>query len=87
MKSAAFIGVVAAVISGLLAYAGVTSATKIPSAGAMLGVLVAGVLGLVFYEWWYNSGLRMVLSAQQMLVAIDTEHNTREIVEALRRRG
>jgi hypothetical protein len=28
--------------------------------------------------------MKMVLSAQQMLVAIDTEHNTREIAETLR---
>jgi cell division protein YceG involved in septum cleavage len=53
--------------------------------GLFFGVLVGFVLGAIFYEWWYNSGLKMVLTAQQILVAIDTEHNTREIAEALRR--
>jgi hypothetical protein len=49
------------------------------------GILVGFVLGAIFYEWWHNSGLKMVLSARRMLVAIDTEHNTREIAEPLRR--
>ncbi len=84
MKSAKFIAVFVAAISGLLVYATLASITKSPSAAAMLGVLVAGVLGLAFYEWWYSSGLKIVLSAQQMLVAIDTEHNTREIAVILR---
>jgi di/tricarboxylate transporter len=91
MRTAKFIAVVVAVISGLLVFAGVASATKEGAAGmgagAFFGVLVGFLLGAVFYQWWYNSGLRMVLSAQQMLVAIDTEHNTREIAETLRASG
>jgi hypothetical protein len=48
-------------------------------------LVVWAVSGLAFGIYWYKSGLRMVLSAQLMLVAIDTEQNTREIAEALRR--
>jgi cell division protein YceG involved in septum cleavage len=85
MKTATAITLVVWAIAGLLVYAGVTSASKVPTAGIMPGGLVGGVLAIVFYEWWYNSGLRMLLSAQQMLVTIDTGHNTREIAEILRR--
>lgn len=54
-----------------------------PPVGALF-LIVWVVSGLMFWGYWYNSGLKMVLSAQQMLVVIDTEHNTREIAEALR---
>ncbi len=52
--------------------------------GALAGVVIGSVLGAVIYQWRHDSGLRMVLDAQQMLVAIDTEHNTREIVDLLK---
>jgi hypothetical protein len=59
------------------------SAKENPPIGT-IDLIVSGLAGLAFRQWWYNSGLTMVLSAQQMLVAIDTEHNTREIAEAMR---
>ena len=56
-----------------------------PGQAIILGLFAAGALGVAFRQWCYNSGLKKVLSAQQMLVAIDTEQNTREIAEGLRR--
>ena len=47
----------------------------------IFGLFLPGVLGLAFRQKWYSSGMKMVLSAQQMLVVIDTEHNTRKIAE------
>ncbi|HUZ45851.1 MAG TPA: hypothetical protein VMW54_04375 [Terriglobia bacterium] len=51
----------------------------------IFGLILPTVLSLAFRQWWYGSGLKMVLNAQQMLVVIDTEHNTREIAESKRR--
>jgi len=88
IKSAVRIALAVGAVCGLLAFGAITSAMNDPRAavvGLFFGVLVGFVLGAIFYEWWYNSGLKMVLTAQQILVAIDTEHNTREIAEALRR--
>ena len=88
MKTAKITSVVVGVLSGLLVFGGVAVAGASKGAiggGAFLGVLVGFLLGAIFYEWWYNSGLKMVLTAQQTLVSIDTEHNTREIAEMLRR--
>ena len=87
MKHATFLGILVAIgcwflIVGILQrlYASVR-----PEETMTFGLFAAGALGAAFRQWWYNSGMKMVLSAQQMLVAIDTEHNTREIAEALRR--
>ena len=55
-----------------------------PGTALLAAAIVAALLGLAFRDWWYNNGLKMVLNAQQVLVAIDTEQNTREIAELLR---
>ena len=86
MKRAAFWGV----ISGLAAllptlYIGfqLLILLKVNSNGNFL-IIVPIIVGIGFYRWLYNKGVKMVLTAQQMLVAIDTEHNTREIAEIVR---
>lgn len=55
-----------------------------PETAITIGLFVGLPIGWGYYRWCYDSGLNMVLRAQQMLVAIDTEHNTRRIAEALR---
>jgi hypothetical protein len=92
MKHATFLGILFAigccVLTVSLELALFASAKGNPpidlSSLGQISLLVSGVLGLAFRQWWYHSGMKMVLSAQQMLVAIDTEHNTRGIAEILR---
>ncbi len=50
-----------------------------------VNMISSPIAGVWFRQWWYNSGIRMVLSAQQLLVAIDTEQNTRNISEVMAR--
>lgn len=83
-------GCVLGVISGLAAllptlYIGIQLLIllKVNSNGNFL-IIVPIIVGIGFYRWLYNKGVKMVLTAQQMLVAIDTEHNTREIAEIVR---
>lgn len=88
MKMATRWGLTVGIISWLLVSFGLAAATQKAVAlfaGAVLGVPIGFLLGVALYRLYYDSGLNMVLRAQQMLVAIDTEHNTREIAEALRR--
>ena len=88
MKRALFLGILVAILCTMLMFLILVplfaSAKGNPPIGT-IALIVGGVLGLAIGQWCYNTGMKMVLSAQQMLVLIDTEHNTREIAEALRR--
>jgi len=88
MRHATFLAILVAtgcsvLVAVILVYL-LASAKGNPPLGT-IALIVRALSGLIFRQWWCSSGLKMVLSAQHMLVAIDTEHNTREIVEALRR--
>ena len=76
------------IISCLLVGFGLAAATRKAEAffggTIVLGLPIGLLLGGAFYRFYYDSGIKMVLAAQQTLVAIDTEHNTRQIAEALR---
>jgi hypothetical protein len=49
------------------------------------GIPVATAIGYSVYSRRYDKGLELVISAQRILVLVDTEHNTRITAEALTR--
>jgi hypothetical protein len=81
MKRALLYGIVAGLVSGAAVFLvpGNTEAT-----GAFAGLACGAIIGHLFRVWAYDSGLNLVLEAQRALVAMDTEENTREIVELLK---
>jgi len=88
MKVATRWGWTVGIISCLLVGLGLAAVTRKAEAffggAVVLGAPIGLLLGAGFYRLYYDSGIKMVLAAQQTLVAIDTEHNTRQIAEALR---
>jgi xanthosine utilization system XapX-like protein len=83
MRQAPFIGVLVGIVIGFLPVPIWMKMKATPSEAIVFGCILGIMVGLGYYKWAYESGLNMVLQAQQMLVAIDTEHNTRRIAEAL----
>ena len=47
--------------------------------------LVAGLLGIIVWLYIRSRAIRMIVEAQVALVAVDTEQNTRQTVELLKR--
>ncbi len=54
-------------------------------AGLVVGLIFSLPFGWSVYQSLLASGLRMILDAQKTLVAVDTEQNTREIAESVKK--
>ena len=86
MKRATLLGILVGIGVFILADIILVSsvAKAVPQSETIPSLLLGGMLGLALRQWCYDKGMQMVVSAQQILVTIDTEHNTRIIAEALR---